>query len=106
MYSIAEIAKAGRCSPRAIRYWEDLGLLGEVLRTDGDTRRYTDVQIQKARIISACQFVDWPLSNVEEILNNWTPLRRADVVQALKSYVDTAQELIEELPQPKQEYDL
>jgi DNA-binding transcriptional MerR regulator len=106
MYSIAEIAKAGQCSPRAIRHWEALGLLGHVLRTDGDTRRYSDTQIERAKIISACQFANWPLSSLREMLNDWTPLRRASLVQALNFYVDTAQELIEELPQPKQEYDL
>jgi MerR family transcriptional regulator, copper efflux regulator len=99
MYSIAEIAKAGRCSPRAIRHWEALGLLGEVLRTGGDTRRYSDTQIERAKIISSCQFVDWPLSSLRDVLDSWTPLKRADVVQALKFYVDTAQELIKELPQ-------
>jgi DNA-binding transcriptional MerR regulator len=105
MYSIAEIAKAGRCSPRAIRHWEALGLLGEVLRTDGDTRRYSDSQIERAKIISACQLVNWPLSSLKDILDNWTLLKRADVVQALKFYADTAQELIQDLPQAM-EYDL
>lgn len=105
MYSIAEMAKAGRCSPRAIRHWEDLELLGEVARTDGDTRRYTDAQIQKAKIISACQFVGWPLNSLKDRLQNWSMENHADVAQALKIYVVWANELFEDLPQSL-EYDL
>jgi DNA-binding transcriptional MerR regulator len=46
---------------------------GPVERTDGDTRRYTPEQLDKARIIAAAQFGGWTLEEIQGMLAEWGP---------------------------------
>lgn len=110
MYSPNEMARAGCTTLRGIRHWEDEGLLGEVARSHGGTRRYTGEQLRRAKIIAAASFGGWPLSEIKQMLTEYG----ADVYEALctrlSDQMKAAIRLIEDLPAPsgeaKQEYDL
>lgn len=111
MFSVAEISRAGCTSPRGVRHWEGRGLLGLVERTQGDTRRYTAEQMDKARIIAAAQFGGWSLEEMGPLLDEWGPEAYAAIMTRLSDQVRAAVRLGEHLPKPTaisvdQEYDL
>jgi len=87
-------------------------LLGPVERTAGDTRRYTDDQLQKARIIAAAQFGGWSLEEIAPMLLEWGPDVHEAILTRLAAQAQAAARLATELPRPpaydpvKQEYDL
>lgn len=99
-YSIKDLTVAGLTSERGVRYWEEMGLLGEVERTSGGQRRYTEHQLWRVRIIAAAQYCSFSLAEIKEMLENYG----ADVVLALEvklaSVANTALALGEGLPPP------
>jgi len=109
MHTVDEMTRAGCTSRRGVRFWETKGLLGEVERSAGGTRRYTPEQLQKAKIIAAAQFGGWSLEQIEQMLAEWGP----EVLEALQvrlaAQVQAAIALSEALPKsapPLIEYDL
>lgn len=116
MHSMDDMTRAGCTSRRGIRHWEDLGLLGDVARSAGDTRQYTDDQLDRARIIAAAQFGGWQLDEIKEMLVEYHA--GVEVYDALtirlSDQMRAAVRLVEALPVPLaarakpavQEYDL
>lgn len=112
MYSVEQMCAAGCTSRRGIRFWEEQGLLGEVERSGGNQRRFTEEQLKFARIIAAAQFGGFTLEEIKAML----PVYDMEVFEAithkLARVVNTAMTLTEQLPapagaaQPVQEFDL
>lgn len=114
MHSMDDMCKAGCTSRRGIRHWEDLGLLGEVARSSGDTRQYTPAQLDKARVIAAAQFGAFSLDEIANMLTEFdsdASVREALLIR-LSDQMRAAARLAESLPLPlcmracRQEYDL
>jgi DNA-binding transcriptional MerR regulator len=105
------MCRAGCTSRRGVRYWEDQGLLGEVARSEGGTRRYTDAQLDKAKTIAAAQFGGWSLEEISKMLVEWGPEVYEALCVRLSDQMRACIRLIEALPAPPgestaQEYDL
>jgi DNA-binding transcriptional MerR regulator len=102
------MTRAGCTSRRGVRHWEDIGLLGEVARSDGGTRRYTDEQLDKARIVAAAQFGGWSLDEIRQMLEEWGQEAYEALMTRLDDQVRAAVRLGEQLPRPAvvQEFDL
>ena len=66
---IGELAKRIGTSLRTIRYYEELGLIGHAVRTKGGFRLYTEEELQKVKLIKDLQLLDFPLSQIREILD-------------------------------------
>ena len=98
MHSVDEMCRAGGTTRRGVRYWEEKGLLGNVARTNGDTRLFTDEQLNKARIIAAAQFGGWSLEEISEMLDEWGPEVREAIVTRLADQARAAARLVTELP--------
>ncbi len=102
MHSMDDMTRAGCTSRRGIRHWEDLGLLGLVGRSAGDTRQYTNEQLDRARIIAAAQFGGWPLDEIKEMLDEYHA--GVEVYDALtirlSDQMRAAVRLVEALPVP------
>lgn len=111
MHSVEEMCRAGCTSRRGVRYWEDQGLLGEVARSEGGTRRYTPEQLDKAKIIAAAQFGGWSLEDIRGMLIEWGPEVYEALLTRLADQARAAARLGEQLPRPPvastaQEFDL
>lgn len=112
MHSPNEMARAGCTTLRGIRLWEDRGLLGDVARSNGDTRQYTDEQLERARIIAAAQFGGFDLETIGNMLNAYhVDMEVYDALTTrLADQMRAAARLAEDLPTPlgpkTQEYDL
>lgn len=100
MFSVDDMTRAGCTSRRGIRYWEEKGLLGPVERTDGDTRRYTQEQLNKAKIIAAAQFGGWSLEEIQEMLIEWGPDVHEAILTRLADQAMAAARLATDLPAP------
>jgi DNA-binding transcriptional MerR regulator len=114
MHSMDDMTRAGCTSRRGIRHWEDIGLLGTVARSAGDTRQYTADQLDRAKIIAAAAFGGWKLDDIRGMLDEFHA--NAEVYDAihtrLTQQIQAAARLGEALPVPlsmrpkMQEYDL
>lgn len=99
-YSIKEMCAAGCTSPRGVHWWEEQGLLGEVARTSGNQRTYTEEQIRRARIISAAQYCSFTLAEIGEMLKAYDLEAYSALQIKLASVANTALTLGEGLPMP------
>lgn len=110
MHTVDEMTKAGCTTPRGVRFWEDKGLLGDVQRSEGGTRRYTPEQLDKAKIIAAAQFGGWNLEQIELMLTEWGPEVHEAILVRLNDQMRAIVRLGEQLPNPPQrpvmEFDL
>lgn len=114
MHSIEAMCKAGCTTRRGVRYWESEGLLGEVARSSGDTRQYTDAQLDTARIIAAAQFGNFSLEEITEMLKEYHDDSQVydALTTRLSDQIRAAARLAENLPMPlaarpaTMEYDL
>jgi DNA-binding transcriptional MerR regulator len=109
MHSIEEMMRAGCTTARGIHFWEEKGLLGEVARSEGGHRRYTDAQLDKARIIAAASFGGWTLEEIGAMLAEWGQEAYEAIMIRLDDQMRAAVRLGQALPKPVgmvQEYDL
>lgn len=99
-YSIDDMARAGCTTSRGIRFWEEQELLGEVARSQGDTRRFTDEQMRRARIIAAAQFGGWKLDEIRQMIEEYDGEAYSAIVTRLGDQMRAAARLAEDLPCP------
>lgn len=64
-FTTPEVAAAARVSLRAIRMWEAAGMFGEVARDKRGDRRFTEVQFQRAKIVSAAVMAGMSLAEIK-----------------------------------------
>ena len=99
-HSVDEMARAGCTSPRGIRFWEEKGLLGDVARSEGGTRRYTSDQLDIARIIAAASFGGFPLDAIGAMLKEFDQEAYDAIAWRLEAQTRAAIKLAQELPSP------
>lgn len=70
LMSIGEFARHSRLSPKALRLYDELGLL-EPARVDGDSgyRYYSAAQLDRARLIAALRQLRIPLAEIKSIVD-------------------------------------
>jgi len=100
MFSMDDMVRAGCTSPRGIRLWEEQGLLGTVERSSGGTRKFTQEQIDKARIVAAAQFGGWKIEEIKTMLIEWGPEVYEALLTRLSDQMRAAARLGESLPKP------
>lgn len=101
--TIEDMARAGCTTPRGIRYWESEGLLGVVDRTSGKQRRYTQEQLDRAKIIAAAQFAGWSLEDAKKMVLDYTREAYDALLRVLMSQATFAEKLASDLPEPDDE---
>lgn len=110
MNSLNDMMRAGCTTARGIHFWEEKGLLGNVARSDKGTRRFTDEQLEKAKIIAAATFGGWSLDEVGAMLAEWGQETYEAIMIRLDDQMRAAVRLGEQLPKPEamqtQEWDL
>lgn len=83
MLSIGEFARLSRLSPKALRLYDELGLLRPA-HVDPDTgyRWYAEPQLERARLVTALRRVRVPLAGIRDIL----ALEPAAVAEEIRAY--------------------
>lgn len=65
---IGTLARAARCSVATIRYYEQIGLLPEPARTEGNYRTYALMHLERLRTIRGCRALDLSLDEIRHLL--------------------------------------
>jgi DNA-binding transcriptional MerR regulator len=82
-------------------------MLGNVERSNGGTRTYTQEQVDIARAIDTMQFARLSIDEIRDFLNGWNAEKRKAVENMLINILLEADERLEKLPVLKDaEYDL
>src|SRR5262249_42554720 len=67
MREIGEVAREVNLSTRTIRYYEELGLLGDVRRRGGRRRVYGEQEVARVRFITKHKLLGLPLDEIAEL---------------------------------------
>lgn len=99
-HSVDDMCRAGGTTRRGVRFWEEQGLLGEVERTAGNQRRFTDAQIERAKIIAAAQFGGWKLAEIKQMVEEYDEEVHEAIHVRLAQQANAASLLASQLPDP------
>lgn len=69
---IGDIARHTHKSPRAVRLYEEMGLLGSVFRTEGGHRLYDGEVLERIAWIDKLQALGFSLPQIKGLLGEWT----------------------------------
>lgn len=72
---IGDLARRTHKSTRAVRLYEEMGLLGPVHRTDGGHRVYSEDALIRMSWIDKLQALGFSLTQIREILTDWSDSR-------------------------------
>ena len=65
---IGELARAARCTPETVRFYEKSGLLPEPGRSSGNYRQYGPVHLERLRFIRNCRGLDMAHDEIRALL--------------------------------------
>lgn len=68
--TIGNLCKIFDVTTDAVRYYEKLGLLNPIKDTNNGYRYYTDKDIEMLELILISKFLETPLSNLKQLINN------------------------------------
>ncbi|GCE03681.1 MerR family transcriptional regulator [Dictyobacter aurantiacus] len=103
-YSIEQVATRAQLTKRTLRYYEEMGLLPQAERTEGNYRRYTEEDLQRIMYIKSLrELMGFSLSEIRKFLQaedereqERTAFRQgADTQQKLR-HLDRSDEIIRE----------
>ena len=67
-YSIGDLARKADCKVQTIRYYEQIGLMPEPVRTSGNQRRYGRFHIERLTFIRHSRDLGFPLEAIRDLL--------------------------------------
>jgi serine/threonine protein phosphatase PrpC len=83
LMTIGDFARAAGLTPKALRLYDELGLLRPVeVDEHSGYRRYAPAQLERARLVATLRLVGMPLARIEQVLDG----SRADMAQAVSAY--------------------
>ena len=96
---IGEAAARSHVSARMIRYYESLGLLPRVARTESGYRLYTDADVHRLRFIRRARNLGFSIKQIQSLLGLWSDDRRASaqVKKLAQGHIDDLQIKITEM---------
>ncbi len=97
--TLNDMMRAGDATPRAVRWWEEQGLLGDVGRYPNGHRKYTSEHLERAKFIGACQEAGFSLAEIQLMIQR-RPFEQVKI--ALKAKGKKVQMWLDRLP----EYDI
>ena len=87
-YRIAEVADRSGFTPAALRYYEEIGLVHPVGRTEAGYRLYDDASLQRLRFIARAKQLGCSLDEVADLSEAWDGGRCAHVQERLRATVE------------------
>ncbi|MFP8780411.1 Cu(I)-responsive transcriptional regulator [Hydrogenophaga sp. RWCD_12] len=97
--NIGTAARLSGISPKMLRHYESLGLLGEVSRTDSNYRQYSLADVHTLRFIRRARDMGFGLDAITELVGLWHNRRRssASVKRIAQKHHDDLGQRIEAL---------
>ena len=87
-YRIAEVADRSGFTAATLRYYEDIGLVAPVGRSDAGYRIYDDGSLQRLRFIARAKELGCSLDEIAELTAAWDGGRCAHVQERLRATVE------------------
>lgn len=97
--TIGQAAKASGVSAKMIRYYEEIGLIGPVARTESSYRVYTEADVHTLRFIRRAHDLGFEIEAITELLALWRDRSRhsADVKRLALAHVESLEKKAREL---------
>jgi MerR family transcriptional regulator, copper efflux regulator len=97
--NIGTAAQLSGISPKMLRHYESLGLLGEVARTDSNYRQYSLTDVHTLRFIRRARDMGFGLEAITELVGLWHNRRRssASVRRVAQKHLDELAQRITQL---------
>lgn len=97
--AIGLAASLSGISPKMLRHYESLGLLGQVHRTGSNYRQYTEADVHTLRFIRRARDMGFSLEAIAELVSLWHNRRRssAQVKQIAQRHHDELAQRIDAL---------
>ncbi|NLN68963.1 MAG: Cu(I)-responsive transcriptional regulator [Alcaligenaceae bacterium] len=97
--NIGEAARQTGISAKMIRYYEDIGLIHPVHRSDSGYRQYTEKDLHALRFIRRSRDLGFSVAQIQELLALWHDQGRAsaDVKQITQAHIEALQHKIQQL---------
>jgi Cu(I)-responsive transcriptional regulator len=88
--NIGSAAEQSGVSAKMIRYYESLGLLGKVRRTDSGYRQYNQAEVHVLRFIKRARDLGFSMAEISELVSLWNNRRRtsASVKRIAQKHAD------------------
>ncbi len=88
--NIGSAAEQSGVSAKMIRYYESLGLLGKVNRTDSGYRQYSQAEVHVLRFIKRSRDLGFSMAEIAELVSLWNNRRRtsASVKRIAQKHAD------------------
>ena len=88
--NIGSAAEQSGVSAKMIRYYESLGLLGKVQRTDSGYRQYSQAEVHVLRFIKRARDLGFSMAEIAELVSLWNNRRRtsASVKRIAQKHAD------------------
>ena len=68
MYSIQEVSKKTGLTDHTLRYYEKVGILVDISRTQGGVRQYSDADLESLNLICCLKNTGMPLQEISRFL--------------------------------------
>jgi len=96
---IGTAARLSGISPKMLRHYESLGLLGQVHRTDSNYRQYSLADVHTLRFIRRSRDLGFGLEAITELLGLWQNRRRssAQVKKVAQHHLDELDRRIDQM---------
>ncbi len=97
--NIGRAAELSGISPKMLRHYETLGLLGDVVRTDSNYRQYSLADVHSLRFIRRARDMGFGLDAIAELVSLWHNRKRssASVKRITQKHLDDLTQRIEAL---------
>lgn len=66
--TIGQLAKRTGCKVQTIRYYEQIGLMPEAMRTEGNQRRFGQAHHERLAFVRHCRELGFDLATIRELL--------------------------------------
>lgn len=105
---IGQLAEKTGVTPRALRYYEELGMIHPEDRSEGSFRLYSERQLMKVRLIQALKALDFPLTTIRDMMTVQQRTRTggeaaAEVLKAVDLQLSTLKDKLSEYEQMKRD---
>lgn len=87
-YRIAEVAQRSGFTAATLRYYEDIGLVNPVRRTDAGYRLYDETSLERLRFIAGAKQLGCSLDEIADLVSAWDGGRCRPVQDRLRATVE------------------